>query len=91
MKRLLHKFAEMFAPYRRISLHVLCFFSFVAVILGWSFFDMLGPMGLILPSVTAIGTGLSEIDRFLEPGYLGKPILRRFKPASGKAPILGDR
>ena len=53
-------------------LHILCFSSFGAVLLGWSLLDRLGPMGVILPMVAAIDTCLSEIHRFLEPRYPGK-------------------
>ena len=63
MKALFSTLVQKLAPFRRTLLHVLCFSSFAAVPLGWSLLDRLGPMGVILPAVAAIGTCLSEIDR----------------------------
>ncbi|MGA2109540.1 MAG: hypothetical protein ABSH25_18085 [Syntrophorhabdales bacterium] len=63
MKTLFSTLAQKIAPFRRMLLHVLCVSSFAAVALGWSLLDRVGPMGVILPAVAAIGTCLSEIDR----------------------------
>lgn len=55
------------APYRKKLLHLAFFGSLGGLIGGWSFFDRLGPIGLILPVVVAIGTGLSEVDLLFDP------------------------
>ena len=86
MKMPSSKLAHMFARYRRKLLHLFCFLSIVAVIFGCFCYRHLGPMGVILPSVVAIGACLSEIDRFFEPGYAGRPVMRRLRPERGKGP-----
>jgi hypothetical protein len=63
MKTLFSTLVQKINPFRRMLLHVLCVSSFAALALGWSLLDRVGPMGVILPAVAAIGTCLSEIDR----------------------------
>ena len=77
MKTLFFTLAQKLVRFRRTFLHALCFSSFAAVALGWLFLDRVGPMGMILPVVVAIGASLSEIDRFLEPGYARRQLKRR--------------
>jgi len=69
MKTLFNTLVHKFAPFRPTLLHALCFSSFAALVVGWLLLDRFGPIGMMLPAVAAIGACLSEIDRFLEPGY----------------------
>ena len=86
MKGLLSKISQKFGPIRRTFLHILCFSSFPAVVLGWSLLDRLGPIGVLLPAVGAIWTSLSKIHNFQESKYVRKGHLQqRFMKDSEKA------
>ena len=87
MKGLLSKISQKFGPIRRTFLHILCFSSFPAVVLGWSLLDRIGPIGVLLPTVGAIWTSLAKIDSFQESKYVRKDRLQHcLKKGSEKAP-----
>lgn len=84
MKRLLSALERKLAPHRRKLLHLVFFVSLGGLAVGWSFLDELGPMSVILPTVLAIGTGLSEIDHLFSPVWSGGTGLSGWKPEKKK-------
>ena len=64
MRSLFSAFGRMFFSYRRKLLHLLFLASLAGLVAGWSLFDLLGPISIMLPAVAAIGAGLSEVEQF---------------------------
>lgn len=67
MGNVLETIRRRFVSHGHTFFRVLFLLALLGVGVGCFLFDRLGPMGVMLPVVTVIGIGISEVDRMLQP------------------------